>query len=63
MDEDKTQPEDSAIFDVNMLTSTQGGQTYNFNEIRDGLEQAGFTGVRWFIKADGPFPLIDAFKS
>ena len=62
MDEDKVHPTAGAMFAVNMLTSTQGGQTYSFNEVQDGLEQAGFTQVRLLSKTDDLFSLIDAVK-
>ena len=62
MSDDKTEPMPGAMFAVNMLTSTLGGQTYSFDEIKAGLEQAGFTGARLLLKADGLFSLVDAIK-
>lgn len=35
-----------AFFALNMLVGIQGGDTYTFAEIRDGLENAGFSDVR-----------------
>ena len=45
MDESHTLPHAGAIFAVNMLVGTAGGDTYTFGEIKEGLEKAGFTGV------------------
>lgn len=43
---DRTSPRAGAVFAVNMLCGTAGGNCYTFDEIRSGLEQAGFTDVR-----------------
>ena len=43
---DRTHPRSGALFAVNMLVGTEGGNSYTETEIRDALEQAGFTGVR-----------------
>jgi SAM-dependent methyltransferase len=45
MDESHTLPPGGAIFAVNMLVGTAGGDTYTFGEIKEGLEKAGFAGV------------------
>lgn len=41
----RTEPRAGAIFAVNMLAGTAGGDCYTFAEIREGLEAAGFGGV------------------
>ena len=46
MDESRTKPPSGAIFALNMLVNTRGGDTYTFNEVKDTLEKAGFTEVR-----------------
>jgi len=46
MEPDRTRPRDGAIFAVNMLVATRGGNTYTFEEIHAGLVQAGFVRVR-----------------
>lgn len=59
---DRTHPRSGALFAVNMLVGTEGGNSYTETEIRDALEQAGFTGVRTIhpdTRMDG---LMDGFK-
>lgn len=46
MSSDRTRPASGALFAVNMLVNTQGGNSYTFEEIREGLEEAGFEKVR-----------------
>jgi SAM-dependent methyltransferase len=46
MDESRTNPPAGAIFALNMLVNTDGGDTYTFAEVRKGLERAGFVDVR-----------------
>jgi hypothetical protein len=45
MDETRTRPAAGALFAVNMLVATEGGGTFTFEELREDLESAGFTGV------------------
>ncbi len=45
MDESRTLPPGGAIFAVNMLVATAGGDTYTFREIEEDLEEAGFAEV------------------
>lgn len=61
MDESRTIPADGALFAVNMLVGTSGGSTYTFNEIKEGLEYAGFTNVT-LINKEGMFSLVSALK-
>ena len=42
----RTHPRSGTLFAVNMLVGTEGGNSYTETEIRDALEQAGFTGMR-----------------
>ena len=46
MSEDHTAPADGTVFAINMLVGTPGGSTYAFEEIREGLEAAGFTDAK-----------------
>jgi SAM-dependent methyltransferase len=46
MDESRTNPPAGAIFALNMLVNTDGGDTYTFAEVRKGLERGGFVDVR-----------------
>jgi len=45
MDSSRTQPPQGALFAINMLVNTKGGDTYTFEEIKDTLEAAGFVEV------------------
>lgn len=59
---DRTHPRSGALFAVNMLVGTEGGNSYTETEIRDALEQAGFIGVRLIhpdTRMDG---LMEGFK-
>lgn len=62
MSPDRTRPPAGAVFAINMLVATAGGGTYTFDEIREGLERAGFNGIRQFRKGDHMDSLIEAFK-
>jgi len=57
----RTKPLPSLMFSVQMLVNTQQGDTFSFNEIKNWLEDAGFTKVRK-LEAPGPSPLILATK-
>lgn len=52
MSPDRTSPPAGAMFAVNMLVATAGGGTWTLDEIRTGLEAAGFTGI--CLLQDGP---------
>jgi len=62
MKSDRTRPLEGAVFAVNMLVATDGGGTYTFDEIRDGLTQAGFSRVRLFRRGEHMDALVEAFK-
>ena len=62
MTEDRTQPKEGAIFAVNMLVATEGGGTYTYDEIRTGLEQAGFHRIGLLRKGEHMDSLVEAFK-
>ncbi|MBW2052457.1 MAG: acetylserotonin O-methyltransferase [Deltaproteobacteria bacterium] len=61
MEPDRTRPLSGAIFAINMLVNTPGGGTYTFEEIEQGLTEAGFTRVK-ALQARGMFSLVEAFK-
>jgi len=46
MNEDRTEPARGAIFALNMLTGTQGGDTYTENEIKSWMNNAGLSGFK-----------------
>ena len=61
MSADRTQPLEGALFAVNMLAGTEGGTTYTFDEIKEGLTAAGFTRIN-LTQAKGMFSLVEGFK-
>jgi predicted O-methyltransferase YrrM len=62
MSPDRLDPRDGALFAVNMLTGTSGGNVYTFEEIGAGLTAAGFVGVRLLRRGKGMVGLVEAFK-
>jgi hypothetical protein len=52
LDESRTRPLESALFAVNMLVSTEGGDCYTPSEVKSVLRSAGF--VRLRMKAISP---------
>ncbi len=44
LNEDKISPQFSALFALNMLLHTEGGQTYTFGEVENWARKAGFSG-------------------
>lgn len=61
MSSDRTQPLEGALFAMNMLAGTEGGRTYNFDEIKEGLKASGFTRIN-LIQTKGMFSLVEGFK-
>jgi DNA-binding MarR family transcriptional regulator len=46
LDESRTRPLESALFAVNMLVSTDGGNCYTPSEMKESLRRAGFARIR-----------------
>ncbi len=63
MEPDRIYPREGAIFAINMLLGTPGGNTYTFEEIETGLSQAGFTAIRLLKKGEHMDALVEAFKN
>ena len=61
IDEERVSPPDRALFAVNMLIHTERGNCYTINEIKDWLEAAGFSGVKFIDCFEKPSLMI-AFK-
>lgn len=62
MEAERTRPRRGAVFAINMLVSTTGGNCYTFDEIRDGLTAAGFERVR-LVQSDTQMDgVVEAFK-
>lgn len=62
MDESRTRPPAGALFALNMLMHTRGGDTYTFNEVQEVLEQAGFTDVKLVRTGEKMDCLVEAKK-
>ena len=62
MNPDRTRPRDGAIFAVNMLAATAGGNTYTYEEIQSDLAQAGFVQIRLLQKGERMDGLAEGFK-
>ncbi len=62
MDPSHTSPEGGALFAVNMLVATPGGNTYTFDEYREDLSEAGFDDVTLVHRDEFMNSLIRARK-
>ncbi|MEW6263052.1 MAG: methyltransferase [Thermodesulfobacteriota bacterium] len=62
MNPDRTRPRSGALFAVNMLVGTPGGGTYTYQEIKEGLEQAGFVKVNLIQEKEPMRGLLEAFR-
>lgn len=62
MSPDRTKPVGGAIFAVNMLVATPGGNSYTFAEIREAMEAAGFEKVHLIQPDERMNGLIEGFK-
>jgi precorrin-6B methylase 2 len=62
MEESRTAPISGALFAVNMLVGTEGGQTFTFAELRDDLKAAGFVGAKAVRHDEGMNSVIVAKK-
>jgi predicted O-methyltransferase YrrM len=62
MEPNRTHPPSGAIFAVNMLLVTAGGNSYTFEEIQTGLVRAGFHQVKMIQQGKQMDGLIEAYK-
>lgn len=62
MDPTRTYPPQGALFAINMLVATEGGDTYTFDEIKNGLTAAGFVDVKMVRKGERMDCLVEARK-
>ncbi len=62
MNEDRTYPPAGTLFALNMLVSTQAGDTYTFMEIKEHLENAGFANVKLLRSGPKMDCLVEAEK-
>ena len=59
---DRTASRAAAVFAVNMLVATEGGNCYTFDEIRAGLARAGFEKIRLIQGAEDMLGMVEGFK-
>jgi predicted O-methyltransferase YrrM len=62
MNPDRTYPRDGAVFAINMLVGTSGGGTYTYEEIEQGLSQAGFTRIRLVRQGEHMDAVVEGVK-
>jgi SAM-dependent methyltransferase len=62
MDEDRSKPPLGALFALNMLVGTDGGDTYTLPEVEEKLAEAGFNEVRLIRKGEHMDCLVEAIK-
>ncbi len=62
MDESRTMPPAGAIFALNMLVATEGGDTYTFQQISEALVATGFLDVRQIRSGEKMDGIITARK-
>jgi precorrin-6B methylase 2 len=63
MDNSRTNPPSGAVFAINMLVATKGGDTYTFDEVKNSLEKAGFENVCFARKGSDMDCIITCKKS
>ncbi len=63
MDEERTSPPAGALFALNMLAVTEGGDTYTFAELAEGLRRANFCEVAMVRRGDKMDCLVEARKA
>jgi predicted O-methyltransferase YrrM len=62
MDDSRIHPPDGAIFALNMLLNTDGGDTYTFSEVMEALEEAGFVDIKMSRQGERMDCLVEARK-
>jgi predicted O-methyltransferase YrrM len=62
MNEGRTEPPDGALFALNMLVNTPGGDTYTFAEVEDALQGAGFVDPRLLRSGERMDCVVEARK-
>ena len=62
MDATRTKPVSGALFAVNMLTATEAGGTYTFDEIADDLKSCGFESAEMIRMEDTMYCVVRARK-
>jgi hypothetical protein len=63
MDEARTWPLEGAMFAINMLANTSGGDTYTFLEVERDLREAGFKNVKLLRCGERMDSIVGAVKA
>ncbi len=63
LDRSRTKPPAGALFAVNMLVGTEGGNSYTFEEFHDDLRAGGFADIELLYPDEGMNSLIRARKA
>ena len=63
MDDSRTVPPAGALFAINMLVATEGGNSYTLGEFREDLTHAGFADVELIYQDDWMDSLVRARKA
>ena len=58
MNDSKTEPVQGAIFSINMLVGTEGGDCYSYSEVNSWLSKAGFTEIKKVEQESGIAQMI-----
>ena len=61
LEPDRTEPASGAVFAINMLLNTDGGNSYTFEEISGGLKKVGFKRVRQ-IQEKEMSSMVEAYR-
>ena len=59
MDDSRTSPASGAMFAINMLVNTQGGDCFTFNEVETDLKDAGFENIKPLRTGKDSFERMD----
>ena len=62
MEESRTMPPAGAVFAINMIAATDGGDTYTFREIQSALESAGYIDIRQIRQGENMDGIVTARK-
>ena len=62
MNEERTWPPQGALFAVNMLVNTRGGDTYTLGEVERGLGEAGFADIKLLRSGERMDCVVGAVK-
>jgi hypothetical protein len=60
MESSRTAPVAGALFSVNMLSGTEGGNCYSWTEIKEDLQSAGFVDVQLVRRDEGMHSIVRA---